>query len=241
MVSESLSASVVSRLGERRVSIDLFLQAIFYANPVDYAKVAALYLPMHEVNDLLSLHRQKETTTETIPSVCSVCGTGLDTIHVCARCNTSEAQAPVRGRRKATEVLTQRRNHFKMAMNCFQGKTNRHIPDDIIGYIRKRVTQIPVSITRSHIAAILRSQKTPKYSKFYKDVSYIHHIVTQEPLPDLSSLETRLLLMFDIGFFFAVAKQPCKGSVALQNIFDPQTVIRLYVITTRAGERVHDI
>ena len=229
MVAESLSASIVSRLGERRVSIDLFLQAIFYANPIDYAKVAALYVPMHEVNDLLSLHKQtgdtKDTYIPSVCSVCSVCGTLLDTIHVCARCNTSEAQAPVRGRRKATEVLTQRRNHFKMAMNCFQGKTNRHIPDDIIGYIRKRVTQIPVSITRSHIAAILRSQKTPKYSKFYKDVSYIHHIVTREPLPDLSHLETRLLLMFDIRFFFTVTKQLCQCSVALQNIFDTQTVI----------------
>lgn len=64
-------------------------------------------------------------------------------------------------------------------------------------------------ITRIHVYNILRAQTTgTKYARYVRDANYIHHQLTHQMRPDISDLETPLLIMFEtrndmtLAFFF---------------------------------------
>jgi hypothetical protein len=203
MTPDAFCVAVMGKLQDQ-ASIDMFLYQIYQSHPTVHHIIAAQYIQMHVVAELLS-HRSGGTKADRCEeTACSMCGTALDRINVCARCGISEAQPTAPGQRRTFDVLTQRRNHFKMAINFFQGKSNRQVPAHVIEYVTDRVGRIPGMVTRSHVAAILRSRSTTGFSKYYREISQIHHLVTNNPLPNLSEIETQLLLMFDIRFFFFI-------------------------------------
>lgn len=114
--------------------------------------------------------------------------------------------------RSNRSIIKQRRSHFRAFLMQYQGKGTRTIPDKVITHIRNRLhathlvttdsVDVYEKISRTHINAILRSTKHSAFHKYYKDVGRIHTIITGQKPPDLSHIETRLTLMFDIGFVF---------------------------------------
>ena len=56
-------------------------------------------------------------------------------------------------------------------------------------------------VTRVHVMCILRGTSNGKYSKWYRESHYLHHVITQQPPPDLTDTENILVVMFGMGMF----------------------------------------
>lgn len=95
-----------------------------------------------------------------------------------------------------------------------QGKPNRSVPLDVIDNIRKQLEDsarhlIDMStedrikryarVTRVHVMSLLRNHKCGTYSRWYRESHYIHHVITDQPPPDISALETPLMVLFGVG------------------------------------------
>ena len=57
-------------------------------------------------------------------------------------------------------------------------------------------------VTRVHILSLLRTTGNGRFSKWYRESHYIHHVLTKQPPPDIGHLETTLMIMFGRGMFF---------------------------------------
>lgn len=107
--------------------------------------------------------------------------------------------------RSRVDFLQQRRSGFKAALQYYQGKGSTPVPARVISFIQQRLRankRDMKTVSRAHIACILRSSRRPAFSRYYRDISLIHATITGQPTPDVSMHETELMLMFDMGFFF---------------------------------------
>lgn len=167
----------------------------FCCNPIDYAS----YLPHYT---------QREST------MCPICRTYRHIVDtngstICKRCGLESKKNNIEstfsdatrmnmsGRYKYTK-----KSHFRDAINKFQGKDNRQIPDSVIDTIKKEslnhnlVKEKAKSeqgkyrrLRKEHILTFLKQNKLRDY---YDDVNKIHNIITGKPLPDLTHLESAL-------------------------------------------------
>ena len=169
-------------------------------------------------------------TTITVDPCCPNCG--LQLVSVASRHHTGPSgesdipPVPVNQQgggsadtRDHRLTVKQRRSHFQAFLAQYQGKGTRVIPVKVIAHVRERLHathlvspnngDIYANVSRAHINAILRSTKHNSLHKYYKDVGRIHAIITGQKSPDLSGIETRLTLMFVIGFFLFLCMQGC--------------------------------
>ena len=102
-----------------------------------------------------------------------------------------------------------RKTHFRECLKRFQGKQNVNIPgklfEDVIqqiisyGLIPKNYREFEKkkvfeNVKREHIQMIL---KDLGYSKYYEDIVYIYHKITDHEIPDITHLENNLMSDFD--------------------------------------------
>ena len=57
------------------------------------------------------------------------------------------------------------------------------------------------AVTRVHVLCILRGTAGGRYSRWYRDSHYLHHVITRQVPPDLGDCENILVLMFWMGMF----------------------------------------
>jgi len=117
-------------------------------------------------------------------------------------------------------TVYQRRAQFRMTISIYQGKPTRMVPSSVVLDVEKQLYQTArhlvneevsednrleryARVTRVHILSLLRGSGGGKYSKWYRESHYIHHVITNQPPPDISHLETTLMIMFGMGSFFA--------------------------------------
>jgi hypothetical protein len=110
----------------------------------------------------------------------------------------------------------QRRAQFRAAIASYQGRASRVIPDTVVDEIRQQIessaqhlldTAAPpddpvrryAGVTRVHVLSLIRSNGGGRYSRWYRDSHYFHHVITRQPPPDLSDCENILMLMFGTG------------------------------------------
>ena len=113
-------------------------------------------------------------------------------------------------------AVYQRRAQFRMALASYQGRPTRTVPQSIVESVCQHIeasaahliedAQTDPSlryarITRVHVMCILRSSGSGKYSKWYRESHYFHHVITHQSPPDLSDVENILVLMFGMGKF----------------------------------------
>ena len=129
-------------------------------------------------------------------------------------------------------AVYQRRAQFRMALASYQGRATRSVPCSIIESVRQHIETIashlvdtsydegdPVEryarVTRVHVMCILRGTGSSKYSKWYREIHYLHFMITKQMPPHLTDSKNMLVLMIDIGTFsapeiFFVGTKQCK-------------------------------
>lgn len=113
-------------------------------------------------------------------------------------------------------AVYQRRAQFRAAIASYQGRPTRPVPDAVVEEVRQQIESsaqylvdatVPLEdprrryagITRVHILSLLRGSGNGRYSRWYRDSHYLHHVITQQTPPDLSDCENILMLMFGMG------------------------------------------
>ncbi len=140
-------------------------------------------------------------------TICRVCGNNIENLNEryisfkdISRINLS------------SKYTYNRRSHFRDCIRRFQGKQTSTIPREVFVNITnelKNYKLIPMSyvydpqkiefdlfknVNREHIMLIM---KELSYNKYYEDITYIFHSLTNKPIPDISHLEPILLSDFD--------------------------------------------
>ena len=108
-----------------------------------------------------------------------------------------------------------RRSHFRDCIRRFQGKQTTNIPKEVFLNIvteLKNYNLIPsdyvydqqnpqyelfTNVKREHIMLIL---KELSYNKYYEDIAYIFHTLTNKEIPDISHLEPKLCYLILISY-----------------------------------------
>jgi hypothetical protein len=97
-------------------------------------------------------------------------------------------------------------------MAAYQGKCTRPVPDAVVEDVRQQIeasahhlidhkaqADDPVrryaAVTRVHMLCILRGTGGGRYSRWYRDSHYLHHVITRQTPPDLSDCENILVLI----------------------------------------------
>ena len=100
---------------------------------------------------------------------------------------------PLRLPRRHSDNLSKRVNHFKYWLLRLQGKETHRITSVHVDLLREVVA------SRPHLTIPLLKQlmRTVKLQRFYNNVYYLYHILTNHPLPEFSpEQEGQLLTMF---------------------------------------------
>lgn len=99
-------------------------------------------------------------------------------------------------------------------MAAYQGKATHAVPESVIEDIRQLIEASarhllnlhaeedqPLlrykDITRVHVMGLLRAN--PQYSKYYRDSHYVHCAITKQPPPNITEIESVLVLLFGVG------------------------------------------
>ena len=101
------------------------------------------------------------------------------------------------------DFMQQRRGGFRAALQYYQGRGSTPVTPRVIEYVKQRLCANKrdlETVSRAHVACILRSSRKPSFSRYYRDISLIHSTITGQPAPDVSRYETELMLMFGMGF-----------------------------------------
>ena len=218
IVDQAKQQNIIYRYSRQLINI-----CVTYGLNMDFVQTGTTSLPTDDTDDTNKSKTGLCTccmTPFTTEPCCPNCGAQL--VNVATRYHTTETVVHDEISQQATiairdhqATLKQRRAHFRAFVAQYQAKGSRVIPSKVIAYIQSRLrtshlvandtTNVYANVTRAHIDAILRSTKHNNMHKYYKDVARIHAIVTGQKPPDLSHIETRLTLMFDIGFFLLCA------------------------------------
>lgn len=139
--------------------------------------------------------------------ICKVCGNNIE--------NLSERHISYKDISRinlSSKYTYNRRSHFRDCIRRFQGKQTTTIPKEVFLNITaelKNYKLIPMTyeydpqkpnydlfknVNREHIMLIL---KELSYNKYYEDITYIFHLLTNKTIPDISHLEPILLSDFD--------------------------------------------
>lgn len=133
---------------------------------------------------------------------CIVCGIQIDLI------NTTSCIKDIERINISSKYTYDRRSHFKECINQFQAKQNQNIPDkvfqDLYHQIRIHNLEGPdenappevryKKLNKEHIQMFL---KELNHTKYYEDLIYIYHKITNKPAEDISHIESRLMEDFD--------------------------------------------
>ena len=134
---------------------------------------------------------------------CIVCGIQIDLI------NTASCIKDIERINISSKYTYDRRSHFKECINQFQAKQNQNIPDKVFQdlYHQIRIHNLeegrentPIEIryrklNKEHVQMFL---KELNHTKYYEDIIYIYHKITNKPAEDISHIESRLMEDFDI-------------------------------------------
>lgn len=136
---------------------------------------------------------------------------------------------------------TARRNRhqspFRVAMAAYQGKATHAVPESVVEDIRQLIEasarhlldlgadedqplQRYKHITRVHVMGLLRAN--PRHSKYYRDSHYVHFVITKQPPPNITEIESVLTLLFGVGisrFFCTVCLPSCIHFFFAQSLF----------------------
>jgi len=133
---------------------------------------------------------------------CIVCGIQIDLI------NTTSCIKDIERINISSKYTYDRRSHFKECINQFQAKQNQNIPDKVFQDLYHQIrihnleegddnTPLEVKyrkLNKEHIQMFL---KELNHTKYYEDLIYIYHKITNKPAEDISHIESRLMEDFD--------------------------------------------
>ena len=137
--------------------------------------------------------------------ICSTCGTVLTTQN-----DNIISFRDIERVNIGSKYSYDRRVHFRECLKRFQGKQNINIDNVVFKKLTQHFLQyqlIPENykeiprkeafqkVKREHIHLFL---KELGYSRYYEDIVYIFHYMTEQDIPDISHLENNLLLDFDL-------------------------------------------
>lgn len=103
-----------------------------------------------------------------------------------------------------------RRTHFRDCIKRFQGKQNVNVPSEVFERLVEQFLKFQLipenfkslpkevsfeKVTREHVQLFL---KELGYNKYYDDIVFIYHKLTGHIIPDITHLENKLILDFDI-------------------------------------------
>lgn len=134
---------------------------------------------------------------------CIHCGVQIDLI------NTSSCIKDIERINISSKYTYDRRSHFKECINQFQAKQNQNIPDKVFHDLYHQIkihnledgdSNVPHEIryrklNKEHIQMFL---KELNHTKYYEDIIYIYHKITNKPAEDISHIEAKLMEDFDI-------------------------------------------
>lgn len=134
---------------------------------------------------------------------CINCGVQLDLI------NASSCIKDIDRINISSKYTYDRRSHFKECINQFQAKQNQNIPDKVFEDLYHEIhihnledgdENVPPEIryqrlNKEHIQMFL---KELNHTKYYEDIIYIYHKITNKPPDDISHIESKLMEDFDI-------------------------------------------
>lgn len=134
---------------------------------------------------------------------CINCGLQLDLI------NATSCIKDIDRINISSKYTYDRRSHFKECINQFQAKQNQNIPDKVFDDLYHQIKihnledgddDTPPEIkyqrlNKEHIQIFL---KELNHTKYYEDIIYIYHKITNKPPDDISHIEAKLMEDFDI-------------------------------------------
>ena len=128
---------------------------------------------------------------------------GPTAVPMVAKRNVNTGRSALGRQDRLVDFMQQRRGGFRAALQYYQGRGSTPVTPRVIEYVKQRLCANKrdfETVSRAHVACILRSSRKPSFSRYYRDISLIHSTITGQPAPDVSQYETELMLMFDIGF-----------------------------------------
>lgn len=133
---------------------------------------------------------------------CINCGLQLDLI------NATSCIKDIDRINISSKYTYDRRSHFKECINQFQAKQNQNIPDKVFDDLYHQIqihnledgdenTPSEIKYQRLNKEHIQMFLKELNHTKFYEDIIYIYHKITNKPPDDISHIEAKLMEDFD--------------------------------------------
>ncbi len=134
---------------------------------------------------------------------CTHCGVLLDLI------NATSCIKDIERINISSKYTYDRRSHFKECIDQFQAKQNQNVPDKVFDDLYHQIRIHNLEDGDDDTAPQIRYQRLNKehiqmflkelnYTKFYEDIIYIYHKITNKPPDDISNIESKLMEDFDI-------------------------------------------
>lgn len=133
---------------------------------------------------------------------CINCGLQLDLI------NATSCIKDIDRINISSKYTYDRRSHFKECINQFQAKQNQNIPDKVFDDLYHQIRIHNLEDGDENAPAEIRYQRLNKehvqmflkelnHTKYYEDIIYIYHKITNKPPDDISHIEAKLMEDFD--------------------------------------------
>jgi hypothetical protein len=158
-----------------------------------------------------------------LDGICQTCGhrniSMDDSITVCTACGIETELIHMRGGSafldnsrvcmSNSRYSYDRKIHFRDTLLAFQGKQSTKIPPELVAHIEREIERNHLG-GPAHLPRRARNHRVTKEnvrtwlhecnngaSRFYDDLTLIHHLVTDQPMPDISQLEPRIYADFE--------------------------------------------
>ena len=133
---------------------------------------------------------------------CINCGLQLDLI------NATSCIKDIDRINISSKYTYDRRSHFKECINQFQAKQNQNIPDKVFDDLYHQIkihnledgdenTPPEIKYQRLNKEHIQMFLKELNHTKYYEDIIFIYHKITNKPPDDISHIEAKLMEDFD--------------------------------------------
>lgn len=133
---------------------------------------------------------------------CINCGLQLDLI------NATSCIKDIDRINISSKYTYDRRSHFKECINQFQAKQNQNIPDKVFDDLYHQIKIHNLEDGDENTPSEIRYQRLNKehiqiflkelnHTKYYEDIIYIYHKITNKPPDDISHIEAKLMEDFD--------------------------------------------
>jgi hypothetical protein len=189
-----------------------------------YISIVTKYFP-NRYDHYCSIHekqaKKKKNLLQVQKSVCKLCGKTEESFNICENHIVCEcgnviemtndnliSYKDIERVNIGSKYSYDRKTHFRECIKRYQGKQNTTIPSTVFEEIITQLKNYKIislesdihdsntfkDVEREHILTIL---KDLSYSKFYEDITYIYHKITNKTIPDISEYENLLLADFD--------------------------------------------